>query len=54
MIHIMLYITSLVFISYNQKLVPFDHLLSRPPSPTPATSGNHESDLFFHEFVFEA
>ena len=45
-VFIMVYIPS----TYNWKFVPFDYFY--PILPNPA-SGNHKSDLFFYEFVFD-
>ena len=39
-------------LSYNWEFIHFYCLHPIPPPPTP-TSGNHKSDIFFYEFVFE-
>ena len=50
MILTMLYITLLVIICHNWKLVSFDHLHLIPFLSTSA-SDNHKSDHFFYEFA---
>ena len=43
---------SSIYLSYNWKFVPFEHLHPIPRPLTP-TSGSHKPDLFVYEFIFE-